>query len=314
MGPGDLITSVRTVYEQGALRRSRLLDPSGESPATVRATNGKVICVFSPKGGVGRTTMSVNIAIAIRQLTGRRVALVDCNLPFGDIGIVMNLAATRTIADLLPNIAELTPELVEPILRDHESGVRVLLAPTRPELAELFQPEHIRRIFEVLRRCYDYVIVDTWPSFQEVILALFDCSSEIVLLTTLDMPAVKNIRMFLDVCDGIRYPKEHVTLVLNRADSTGGLRVEEIEESMQHRVAANLVSGGELVTASINRGVPFILSDPDAPISRDVFAVATMLLRSEDRDAIAQTPAPAPVPAKRPSGFGRLVTGFQSRK
>jgi pilus assembly protein CpaE len=128
------------------------------------------------------------------------------------------------------------------------------------------------------------------------------------------MPAVKNIRMFLDVCDGIRYPKDRVTLVLNRADSTGGLRVEEIEESIQHRVAASLLSAGPLVTASINRGVPFILSDPDAAISLDVQTLARMLLRPEDREAIEQTPSEAPTPVKRPLGLGRLVPGFQSRR
>src|SRR5207237_4309181 len=126
--------------------------------------------------------------------------------------------------------------------------------------------------------------------------------------------AVKNIRLFLDVCDGINYPKDRVSLVLNRADSTGGLRVQEIEESIRHRVSAGLVSGGMLVTASINRGVPFVISDPDATISRDVFSLASILLRPEDREAIEQWPSPAPAPAKRPLGLGRLVPGLQSRR
>ena len=314
LGPGDLIASVRAVFDQEVRRLARQLSVDDDTIATRPTTNGKVICFFSPKGGVGRTTVAINTAIAIRQMTGQRVAIVDCNLPFGDIGIIMNLAATKTIADLLPSIGDLSPEVLDSFLREHESGVRVLLAPTRPELAELFHPEHIRTILEALRREYDYVLVDTWTSFHEVILALFDLSSEIVLLTTLDMPAIKNIRLFLDVCDGIRYPKERVTLVLNRADSLGGLRIEDIEESIQHRVTARLSSAGPLVTASINRGMPFIMSDPDAPLSREVFDLARQLLRPEDRAAVEPAPSPVAPVARRATGLSRLVPGFQSRR
>src|SRR5439155_6335519 len=107
---------------------------------------------------------------------------------FGDVGIVMNLVAKKTMADLLPGIADMSPELLDSVLSVHESGVRALLAPTRPELAELFQPDHVKHILEALRAEHAYVIVDTWTSFTEVILAVFDLSSEIVLLTTLDMP------------------------------------------------------------------------------------------------------------------------------
>jgi pilus assembly protein CpaE len=314
LGPDDLVASVRSVYEQELQRRSRLGMNGEGAISSERVTNGKVLCVFSPKGGVGRTTMSTNLAIAIRQLTGCRVALVDCNLPFGDIGIVLNLTGKKTISDLLPTIADPSPELLDSVMAQHESGIDVLLAPTRPELAELFHPEHIRQIFEALRKSYDYVVVDTWASFHEVILALFDVSSEIVLLTTLDMPAVKNIRMFLDVCDGIHYPKDRVRLVLNRADSTGGLRIQEIEESIQHKVASSLTSGGSLVTTSINRGVPFILSDPEAPVSRDVFDLANQVLRPEDRKAVSQAADFIAAASKRSLGLSRLVPGLQSRR
>jgi pilus assembly protein CpaE len=315
----DLVGSIRSVFDLESQQRAGRPSGDGEEPADKRPTQGKIVCVFSPKGGVGRTTVAVNLAIALRTLTGRRVALADCNLPFGDVGIAMNLVAKKTMADLLPNTSELSPEVMSSVLSVHESGVRVLLAPTRPELAELFQPDQLKHILEALRSEHDYVVVDTWTSFHEVILAVFDLSNEIVLLTTLDMPAVKNIRMFLEVCEALKYPKDHVLLVLNRSDSTGGLRVEDIEESIQHKVAANIISAGGLVTSAINRGVPFLMSDPDAPISKDITNLARLVLHPEDREAMQAIRADAPEesttkPAqpKKPV-LRRLVPSFQGK-
>jgi pilus assembly protein CpaE len=310
----DLVASIFSVNQQERHQRGS----TGEDLPAPR-DQGKIICVFSPKGGVGRTTVAVNLAIALRIMTGRRVALADCNLPFGDVGIAMNLVAKKTVTDLLPSISDLSPEIMDSVLTVHDSGVRVLLAPTRPELAELFHPDHLKHILEALRSQHDYVVVDTWTSFHEVILAVFDLSTEIVLLTTLDMPAVKNIRMFLEVCEALRYPKDHVLLVLNRADSTGGLRVEDIEESIQHKVAANIISAGTLVTSAINRGVPFLMSDPDAPISRDIAHLARLVLHEEDRDAadparalMSQEDGVKALPARKP-GLRRLVPSFQAK-
>ncbi len=312
----DLVASVRSVHELEQQQHAGR--PGGSKSDAAEPRRGKIICVFSPKGGVGRTTVAVNLAIALRNMTGRRVALADCNLPFGDVGIAMNLVAKKTMADLLPSMADMSPELLDSVLSVHESGVRVLLAPTRPELAELFHPDHIKHILEGLRAEHDYVIVDTWTSFHEVILAVFDLSSEIVLLTTLDMPAVKNIRMFLEVCEALKYPKDQVLLVLNRSDSTGGLKVEDIEESIQHKVAANIISAGPLVTSAINRGVPFMMSDPDAAISRDITNVARLLLHPDDRDVKEPASALAPeengAVAGRKPVLRRLVPSFQAKR
>src|SRR5262249_19761713 len=154
----------------------------------------------------------------------------------------------------------------------------------------------VKQILQALRRTHEYVIVDTWTTFQEVILGIFDVSSEIILLTTLDMPAIKNIRVFLDVCDAIQYPKDRVFLVINRADSSGGLSIDDIEESVPHRVSATLVSAGPLVTSSINRGVPFMITDPAAPISQNITDLARLLLRPED-----QAEAPAEVVQAEPA-------------
>ena len=305
----ELIASIRQVYESNVQRRTLLVEAAANAPVEDRDANGKIVCMFSPKGGVGRTTVAVNLAIALRQITGQRVAIADCNLQFGDVGIVMNCGTNKTIADLIPTVSDLSPQVLDSVLVQHDSGVRVLLAPTRPEVAELFHPEHVKQILQALRRTHEYVVVDTWTTFQEVILGIFDVSSEIILLTTLDMPAIKNIRVFLDVCDAIQYPKERVILVINRADSSGGLSIEDIESSVQHKVSATLVSAGSLVTASINRGVPFIMTDPNSQISQNIMDLARMLLRPEDQTAPTVQPVEVEQPRRR-QGLGRLMPGF----
>jgi len=302
-GADELANTIRRVYELDADRRARIAAltrlPGQEAPAR----KGRIITMFSPKGGVGRTVIGVNLAEAIRMLTGARVAIADCNLQFGDVGIMLNLAANKTIQDVLHREAdELTPEVMSSVMVTHSTGVRVMLAPARPEVAELFTADHIKAILQALQRDFDYILVDTWTTFQDLMLTIFDMSDRIVLLTTLDIPAVKNIRMFLEVCEALGYGRDKVMLVLNRADSTGGINVEDIEESLRHQVAARLVSAGPLVTASINSGVPFVVSQPDAMISRNVFHVARQVLTEADAQRLDPEERPAVVAPR--AGFG----------
>ncbi len=302
-GADELANTIRRVYELDADRRARIAAlarlPGREAPVR----KGRIITMFSPKGGVGRTVVGVNLAVAIRVLTGAQVALADCNLQFGDVGIMLNLAGNKTIQDLLHREAdELTPEVLGSVMVQHSSGVRVLLAPARPEVAELFTADHMKAILQALQRDFDYIVVDTWTTFQDLMLTIFDLSEKIVLLTTLDIPAVKNIRMFLEVCEALGYGRDKVMLVLNRADSTGGIDIEDIEESLRHKVAGRLVSAGPLVTASINSGVPFVVSQPDAAVSRNVFQVARDLLTEADLRRLEEADRqPEAVPR---SGFG----------
>jgi pilus assembly protein CpaE len=303
-GADELVNTIRRVYELDADRRARIAALSRTLEPARAIRKGRMITVFSPKGGVGRSVISVNLALAIRQLTDARVALADCNLQFGDLGIMLNLVGNKTIQDLLHRDAdELTPEVLDNILVAHSSGVRVLLAPTRPEVAELFTAEHIKGIFQALQRDYDYVIVDTWTTFQDLMLTAFDLADQILLLTTLDIPAVKNIRMFLEVCEALGYNKDKVTLALNRADSTGGIDVTDLEESLRHKVSALLVSAGPLVTASINSGVPFVVSQPEATISRNVLQLARQLLTPADAERLER---PVEAGARGNAGIGRL--------
>lgn len=277
-GSEELASSIRRVHELShdfvavAPTNQPSAMPTGENSA--KEGPGKLVTVFSTKGGVGRTTVACNLAVALQTQLGKKVALVDCSLQFGDISVLMNIQGNKTIVDLVPHLANLEEEMLDGILTTHSSGVRVLLAPPRPEMAELITADAIKRILGKMRECYDFVVVDTWPSFQDTMLAALDLSDRIVLLFTLEMPAIKNVKLFLEVADALEYPPDKLMLVLNRADSVGGIRLSDVEANLRHRIPLRLVSDGRLAVYALNRGVPFVISNPDTPLAKGVTNLA----------------------------------------
>jgi pilus assembly protein CpaE len=315
LAPADLVESVRAVYRLDETRRTAALAAqNGATPAgamapppraaTGPAREGKIFTFYSAKGGAGCTTLACNTAVALKRATGKEVALFDCGLLFGDVGVVLNLNPRSTIVDLLPQMdahpGPLDPEFLSQMMIPHASGVRVLLAPASPEKAELVTAEHIQRVLVALRDQFDFVVIDTWPTFEERILNVLDAADRVVVPTTIEMPAIKNCKLLLDVTSALAYPAEKVMLVLNRADSRGGIRVQDVEQILQRKFAAEVVSDGRLTTVSLNEGVPFVMTNPDAPISRDVMRLA---------EAMVGAPLTAAQEAK-PKRTGLLRTVF----
>ena len=271
----ELTASIRQVWSREKEKLSRYApvmttqqtsNESGE-PASVAA-------VFSPKGGVGRTTVAVNLAVAAAQL-GKRVALVDASFQFGDVGVLLNLnPRNKSIADLAGELQADEVESLETFMITHSSGVRVLLAPPSPEQAELIGPAAVRRVLQRLRRDHDLVVVDCPSSFNEATLAVLDEADLILTLLTLEITSVKNMRLFLEVCDQLGYGPEKIRLVLNRADSTLGIRVADVEHSIGRKVDHTIVSDGRSVVYALNRGVPFFLSNREAQVSQDIQRLA----------------------------------------
>jgi pilus assembly protein CpaE len=282
----ELVESVRSLYARDASRREAVpqvtAGPAGSSvsPAAPQAAReGQLYTFYSAKGGVGCTTLACNLAVALKRSTNKDVAIFDCGLLFGDVGVVLNLNPRSTITDLLPHCTTgpLDGDVLRQMMVGHASGVQVLLAPSSPEKAELITPEHIRRVLVALREQFDYVVVDTWPTFEERILHVLDASDKIVVPTTLEMPAIKNSKLLLDVTGALSYPPEKIQLVLNRADSRGGIRVQDVEQILQRGFAAEIVSDGRLTTHSLNEGVPFVMSNPEAQISQHLVELARTL-------------------------------------
>ena len=295
----ELCASIRQVFEREREKKGRMVvapRASNSVSLPLEREAGRVISLFSPKGGVGRTTLAVNLAVAMAAELGKKVALVDASLQFGDVGVLLNLnPKNKSIVDVLDDVANGDMDMVDNTLVAHSSGVRVLLAPPSPEKAELVTVDHIRKIVGRLRDTHDLVIVDCWPLIQDSTLALLDMSDQILGLLTLEITNIKNIRLFLEVADQLGYTRDKLRLVLNRADSAYGIRVADVENSIGRKVDHTVVSDGRTVVYALNRGVPFVWSNKQAQVSQDVLSIARALAGDA---VVAATPDKSQAPRK----------------
>jgi len=293
----ELTASIRQVFarERDKIGRMAAL-PVADSRANAAAREpGRVVAVFSPKGGVGRTTIAVNLAVAAASEPGREVVLVDGSFQFGDVGVLLNLnPKNKSIADFVPELeAGGDPDSLDSFVITHSTGTKVLLAPPSPEMAELVTPAAIRRVLDVLRARCDLVVVDCAAAFSDSTLAVLDTADVILTVLTLEITSIKNMRLFLEVAEQLGYPQDKIELVLNRADSALGIRVADVEHSIGRKVDHTVVSDGRSVVYALNRGVPFFISNREAQVSQDVLRLARALLgASEAAPAEARKPAP----------------------
>jgi pilus assembly protein CpaE len=276
----ELTASIRQVWSREKEKLSRYAPVvTGTGGGNGRNDDGSgdpanVVAVFSPKGGVGRTTIAVNLAVAAAQ-GGKKVALIDASFQFGDVGVLLNLnPRNKSIADLAGELQNGEAESLDTFMISHSSGIRVLLAPPSPEQAELIGPSSVKKVIERARSDFDLIVVDCPSSFNDSTLAVLDEADLILTLLTLEITSVKNMRLFLEVCEQLGYGPEKIRLVLNRADSTLGIRVADVEHSIGRKVDHTIVSDGRSVVYALNRGVPFFLSNREAQVSQDISRLA----------------------------------------
>ena len=238
------------------------------------ATRGKIVTIYSPKGGTGCTTLAVNLALTLHN-DDTHVALVDGNLQFGDIAVFMNEQGKNTIIDLAPRAEELDPEIVEEVMLKHAaSGLHILAAPSRPEYAEKVSSAQFSKVLEYLQQMYAYVIVDTASLLTDATLAAIDISDLVVLVTTQDIPSIKNCRLFLDLSQTLGIDRERILFVMNRFDKRINITPERVAENLKQGVALVIPLDEATVTKAVNRGVPFVLESKNQPAARGVFSLA----------------------------------------
>jgi len=296
----ELINSIRHVHELEKVRRARyapvapLAAPGAPAAAVAGRETGKIITFFSPKGGVGRTTIATNLAVALHQITNKPVVLVDGSLPFGDIAVILNMSPkAKTIADLIGSFETADSDVVESILVQHSTGIKVMLAPPTPESTELITGAHMKHVLELLRERYAYIVVDTWPSFQEQVITMLDVADVILTLMTLEITSLKNVRVFMEVVEKLGYDQEKVQLVANRNDSSGGIKASDVEASLGRKIPHTIVSDGRTLVLAVNRGVPFVISHRDSQVAKDIFSLAQKIAAAEAAPAAAGKQAPA---------------------
>lgn len=268
------------------------------------ARDGKVITVFSPKGGVGKTTVAVNLALALGSRAGTQVCVVDLDLAFGDVAITLQVIPDHTIVEAVEAEEHLDFSLLETLMTRHEQ-LSILAAPTHPEAKSRITPTFVRRVLQILREHFDYIVVDTTPAFDDHVLAAFEETDECILIATLDVPTVKNVKVAVETLDNLGVVQSQRHLLLNRADDEVGLTGQVVEGLLKMKVATALPTALAVATAT-NNGRPIVQSQPDHPVSKALMALANDLRGGGPGAASASSlGSQAAEPAKR-GVFSRL--------
>jgi pilus assembly protein CpaE len=278
---GDELASiiVRT-HDLESRRREK-----GGAPRQSEDVKSKVITVFSTKGGVGKTTIASNLAVSLARNTKKRVALVDMDLQFGDVAIMLNVSVKNTISDLIKEFGQLDNNLMEDYLVTHFSGVKVLPAPIKPEYAEYITGNHIEKIINTLRESYHYILIDTSANFHETVLTSLDMSDKILLVSTLDLPTIKNIKAGLDVMETLHYPDEKIKIVLNKASEQYGIKYKDFENTLHHPIWSYIPEDSQTVVTSANKGFPFVMTRTETKVAKAVMDISRELADEIDDGA-----------------------------
>jgi pilus assembly protein CpaE len=253
----DLTTMIRKVHEERGVAAAR--------------AGSLMISLFSPKGGVGRTTLAYNLAVALGQ--EHRVCLVDGSLQFSDLRGLLRVPAVAPSIVNLPTDRIRDSDLSEVTWRD-PSGIDILLAPPRVEMAEMITVRDIEKVLGMLRKLYEFVIIDTRPALSDDVLVFLDPADLILQVLTYDSMAIRGLVMANETFTAIGYPPSKLAVILNRSDSSGGFDKADVEQALGARIDYEIVSDGRLVASANNEGIPFVTSAPHAPISAGVRAIA----------------------------------------
>ncbi len=273
----DILTRTKEILER---KRQNTALPVNRVQA--QPTRGRVITVFSAKGGVGKTAISTNLAVAIRDATQNRVLLVDGDLQFGDVAVWLGLTPRIGITELLSRGTEVDELAIKSTVQEHQSGLHVLLPPNHPATAERVRPEAVKSLVNLLRDLYDFVVIDTHTSYGDETLAMLDVADDLVVVVTPEISVVRNTHIFLGLSEILGY-SDKLLIVLNRANT--GIQHNQLPDEIRRLVKAEVVSDGRAVVWSLNSGKPFVQADKSLAVAKGIASLAGLL---------AGGPAPTP--------------------
>jgi pilus assembly protein CpaE len=261
------------------IERAESIVQSGGAPKT---KIGKVITIMSPKGGAGKTMTTVNVALALTGMSGEpeKVVILDADLQFGDVCISLQVEPQHTIVDVARDIDKIDEPLLDSLLARHSSGMRVLSAPLEPSLADEVSTQVVVKTIGMLKRMFDYVVIDTAPFLDEPVLSILERSDTVLLVVDMDLPAVKNAKLALDTLKLIKFPFEKIKLILNRVNSKARLDIDELERSLGLSVQA-AISSDKLVPRAVNEGEPVVSLYPRSRPAKDLRGVAALVFEGE---------------------------------
>lgn len=294
-GGDELINAIRRVHAKRPAvtpakpTKSGAAKP-GEEDDDRPPSDGQLITVFSPKGGSGCTTIAINLAVSLAN-QGHRTLLVDASLQFGDVAVMLNLKTITTLVDIIERINELEADFVSSVVQVHKSGLHVLLAPPRPEMADIVTDEHMKTLLELLSELYDFVIIDTSSALNDVTLNILDISDKILLITQQNLPSLKNISRFFDLSNSLNYNPQKVWMVVNRATNKQGISVKDIENTLKRPVMVTIPANELVCNAAANEGIP-VVSGPGQkqPVGLALLKLAERIGQKGQEKAVDSTP------------------------
>ncbi len=263
----QLLQTIRDVYGRSSARRMRAVGATALEPS-LRPRVGKRVAVIGPKGGVGSTTIAVNLALLMREAGQASVALLDGDFLAGDATLHLDLTPQRTIVDLVAHTDALDARLIDQVMSKHPGGLHVLARPENPEQAQLLTAQHLRAVLSSLAQMYDTVVIDTCPTYDDRMLAVLELADLFVLVLTPHLGIVRGGRHFLGVAGRLGLAEDRMCFVLNRATTLAGLSLEHVASALGSRAIQQVPTAGPELTQAINEGRPPVLHQPKSPVSR----------------------------------------------
>ncbi len=271
----DKIEAAIEQFAHDVLKRQTAVAKPVET-APPRSEEGRIVTVMSAKGGSGKTVLATNLALLLNRIEDAKVCLVDADLQFGDVCLVLQLEPRFTMVNAAHELHHLDGELIDSLLTEHPSGLKVLAAPLEPAFADDITTAGLMQMLDVLKENYDYIVVDTASMLDELILSLIEKSDDILMLVDMDLPSVKNAKLALETLRLLKFSTSNVTLVMNRSNSKAKLDNKEIEGALKMAISAAVPSDA-IVAASVNEGRPVVETDPKSKVAKGFEAVAELI-------------------------------------
>lgn len=263
----NLLSTLRRVRDLESRRRPTTA-AGGAAPAAEDERPLKTVAVYSPRGGVGTSTLALNLALALHDQSDGRVLLVEGKLAFGHLDVLLNIRSRNTLADLLPHAAALDSGLVAEVVAEHATGLQVLLGPNDLQVAQGVRAEDLFNVLEGLKRLYDFLVIDAGSALDENTVTLLDAADRVLLVAAPELAALHDVSRFIQLSRALGYPPGKLLIVLNRAGLEGGVKTKDIEGALHHELYAQIPEDGANALRSLNRGLPLLVRYPRSPASR----------------------------------------------
>jgi len=307
-GGDELVAAIRRVHDKRpTIKAAPARQQGGQTDMSLVDTKpyseGKVIAVFSPKGGNGCSTIAINIAVTLAR-RGQQTILIDGSLQFGDVAVMLDMKGTTSISDVSER-GEIDVDLISSVVQVHKSNLNVLLAPPRPEMADVVTEESVKNLIESLRTSYDFIVIDTSSYLTEKTLTMLDVSDRIILVTQQNLPSLKNVSRFFDLTESLEYESDKIKLVVNRVSEKKGISVKNIGDTLKRPIIMSIPAAESLVNSAANRGIPLVMGpNQKHPISISLIKLADLIRR----ELTAKQPVDGKAETRKESAglFGRL--------